>query len=563
MPVVPAPKKELPLKRFSAKAAALGPFLLIAFAAFLSWLIVWPIGNFPLDDDWAYGGAARRLLAEGRLRLSDWSSPWALPHLFTGALFGLFFGISDTVFRLSTLCWGAAGAAFFFQILRERGVPRAVGWLAAGLLFFNPLYFNLCFTFQTDVTFNALAFGALYFFHRAEKGGTNRDEWLFAVFAAAAALTRQIGVALPAAAVCAFAWQRRLTVGRFFRLVALPAAAFLLFYFWLTHVHGPTWAQVNYLTWGTVAHLRNPGPFLWETARRVMESLLYAALFVGPLLLWRTDRPALSAAARWALFFAGACVLAGYLYTRGAQPLYIGLIQPRGLGSLTVLGSDVWKPGVLSSAWFWFLWTGAGAIALAVLWGRCLFNPVGKPEWILLAVGTAPAFCFLAGAKYFDRYTLQWTVGLLIFLPLFKPRARVPFLSWVLLAVMAAGSLIGTRDYFIWNRAKWDLGLGAARFGIAPAEVANGFDWNAHWNYEENMEALRARKPLNKIREWEWEPKNIKAVVTARPHYDRPERLLQTATYYSLLAPRGAQFYLFRRPPGDTKNWGRKDRPRP
>src|SRR4051812_40826115 len=104
-------------------------------AAFL----VNPVGNFPWNDDWAYGSAVRALVEQGDLRFSDWTAPNLISQVLWGALFCLPFGFSFTALRISTLVLGLAGVLSTYALLRE---AKAAHWIAVagGLtLAFSPI----------------------------------------------------------------------------------------------------------------------------------------------------------------------------------------------------------------------------------------------------------------------------------------------------------------------------------------------------------------------------------------------------------------------------------------
>ena len=75
----------------------------------LAVLAVDPVGNFALNDDWAYASAVRMLVEQGELRLSGWTAANLITQLLWGALFCLPFGFSFTALRISTLVLAMLG----------------------------------------------------------------------------------------------------------------------------------------------------------------------------------------------------------------------------------------------------------------------------------------------------------------------------------------------------------------------------------------------------------------------------------------------------------------------
>src|SRR4029079_8856389 len=127
-------------------------FLALAVAA----LIVPTLADVATTDDWAYFRSAQILLAEGRLTVFPVVAATAVFQIVWGALFGLVFGPTLGIFRLSTVVITALGAAALYGLCLELGVSRRRGALGAAAYLFNPLVFVLAFTFMTDAHFAAL-----------------------------------------------------------------------------------------------------------------------------------------------------------------------------------------------------------------------------------------------------------------------------------------------------------------------------------------------------------------------------------------------------------------------
>src|SRR5215471_11216692 len=74
---------------------------LLILAAFwcASLLIVWPVGNFPLNDDWAFARSVERLLETGNYYPTPWAAMPLLTQTLGGALFCLPAGFSFNALR--------------------------------------------------------------------------------------------------------------------------------------------------------------------------------------------------------------------------------------------------------------------------------------------------------------------------------------------------------------------------------------------------------------------------------------------------------------------------------
>jgi hypothetical protein len=106
-----------------------------------------PVGDFPLNDDWAYGWTAKSVLESGRFVPSDWAATNLLPQALWGGLFGVPFGFSFTALRVSTLVLGLLGVLLSYGLLREVEASPPLAMLGALVIAVNPLYFSLQSTF--------------------------------------------------------------------------------------------------------------------------------------------------------------------------------------------------------------------------------------------------------------------------------------------------------------------------------------------------------------------------------------------------------------------------------
>src|SRR5215469_768343 len=170
----------------------------------LAAVVVDPIGNFPLNDDWAYASAVRAMVEQGEIRLSGWTATNLIGQLLWGALFCLPFGFSFTALRVSTLVLALLGILATYALLRQAQAKPGTALIGALTLAFGPIYFALSFTFMTDVPFTAVAAASSLLLLRGLRRG-GRAEIIIGLFLAMVALLiRQIGLAIPIAFAIAY-----------------------------------------------------------------------------------------------------------------------------------------------------------------------------------------------------------------------------------------------------------------------------------------------------------------------------------------------------------------------
>ena len=163
----------------------------------LSVVLVNPVGNFPLNDDWAMGATVKHLVEEGTYRPSGWTGMPLITQTLWGALFCIPRGFSFTTLRFSTLVLSLAGMVAMYCLVRQLGRSRPWAMLCATTLGWNPIFFALSNTFMTDVPFTTLVIFASFFYVRYLQREADWDLFFGTLFVLAAILCRQLGLCVP------------------------------------------------------------------------------------------------------------------------------------------------------------------------------------------------------------------------------------------------------------------------------------------------------------------------------------------------------------------------------
>src|SRR5258706_11100556 len=218
-----------------------------------------PLHNFPMGDDWEYARTVFKLLTTGEFYRSPVVQATAFFPALWGALFSSVLGFSFTTLRLSTLPLAAGTLALFYGILGELGFEPAWRLLGTLALMVAPLFVFNALSFMTDVPFLFWLVASLWCSLRGFRRGQAR--WVLAgsACAALAFLTRQLGLALPAAAALMVLvyrprreWPRWLTAS-----LAVPVAATVLFFAWQALTRQTTWADTTISEAGTLQFIFN------------------------------------------------------------------------------------------------------------------------------------------------------------------------------------------------------------------------------------------------------------------------------------------------------------------
>ncbi|QGZ53959.1 ArnT family glycosyltransferase [Paraburkholderia acidiphila] len=510
-------------------------YVALAWVAFA--IVVNPVGNFPLNDDWSYGIAVQRLLQTGQFHPTGWTSMPLITQVLWGSLFCVPFGFSYTTLRISTLVAGFIGIVLLERLVRSHGCDARSSALTAAVLAFNPLYFNLANTFMADVPFTAAVLASVWLFCRYLN--TRRGVWLAATLAAVVAslLIRQLALCLPVAMTITLAAERR-CVQR--KRSAAPlwiaagsivacAAILRLFALWL-EARGALPATYHAKEMAALQNLLAPHGLFTSIARGVFNALTYLGWFLAPLLVWRAPavyrRHAGSRAGRTllaALVLAAVGGTAVLLATHHPMPLGWNIIQPTGVGPHTMRETLVLPPSAFPRAplVFWQVVTaitlfGAVMLAYELVWiTRNIVRRVMRREgsallsvqvFLLAAVAAYCAPLIIGG--FFDRYLLT-PLALLAALIAIEDqqeaqaaqpldagerlraragggaaRRRVDVIAWALLLVTGVFAVSATHDYLAWNRARWQLVDELMAHGVPIGEIDGGLEVNGLYAYD-------------------------------------------------------------------------------
>ena len=181
--------------RIQAKKGIIGLLILWIFSLFLINIT----GEFALIDDWAYAKSVRDFSEYGVFKIYDRIAITFISNLLWGSLFTKLFGFSFFVLRISTVVAGAILIYTFYQWLGLLTKNQKLKIFCTALLAFNPLFYVLSTTFMTDVFFLMNACISLYFFTAYLKNDKlNFLLWAF-LFVIIASLSRQVGMVIPVA----------------------------------------------------------------------------------------------------------------------------------------------------------------------------------------------------------------------------------------------------------------------------------------------------------------------------------------------------------------------------
>lgn len=491
--------------------------------------LVAPRGDFPLNDDWAYAHSVRWLLDEGRIRLSDWVGMNLVPQTLAGAAVTAAGGFSFETLRhltqvVAVICMGVAYGWF----RTARFEPGAA--LAATLALVSfPAWPVLANSYMTDLYGLVLALASATFFLKALERPTRWALVAATMFAMAGVLQRQVVLAIPFAFLVAVAWSQRPLDRRALLMAALPFALVLAteaaFQAYLASGPGiPTGQRVAHgrvISMAVKALSNEDDTAVWMLAN-LANIAGYLGLFaIGWVAWWGVNARARIPAGVIAL--GGAAIAAsafafgwfapyrdGFLVDAAGIGPFLLYDTLRGIASLDHGPGVFWKAVAIPAAF-------ATAAVVACLASLALANvrpgPRAEPGTLFMLLVVLAYLAPFALTDYFDRYFLYVLPFVFVLWARWSGPSQGGWRRRAGLACIAgtiALSAVATRDYFAWNRARWDAIRMAEAAGATPEEIDGGFEYNAWRRFEKRKPQVPAGKS------WWWVEDDRYIVAFAR-----------------------------------------------
>jgi len=139
-------------------------YLIIILLFIFQLIILSPINEFPLNDDWVHNWAINNYVSTGQFIYPSFLAPNMHFLMLVDFLLAKIFGFSFSLMRLANLLFALATILIFFKLLRYLKVPIVTSLLLSLTLWFNPIFFNLSYTSMGDIpTLFMLTFAILCF----------------------------------------------------------------------------------------------------------------------------------------------------------------------------------------------------------------------------------------------------------------------------------------------------------------------------------------------------------------------------------------------------------------
>ncbi len=459
-------------------------------------LLVNPIGDFPLNDDWSYARNVKSLVLENKIFFDDWGAMTLIAHTLWGAFFCKIFGFSFTVLRCSTLFLGWLGLIATQAFFKEGGMSKKQAFWATLLVAFNPFYFTNAFSYMTEVPF--LCFLMLAALFALKNINTQRNIYIIylTIFSIIATLIRQPGVLIPIAFFFTYLLKNKFS---FSNLIKATAPVFITF---LSLSSFTYWRNTYYslsVHFGKTEQLLDNiynGSFARAIEVRAHGFFALWGLFLIPLLIilipyfWKKTT--------WIVkfFVVGIALIMSYPYLQILDNIYLGnTFDNFGMGPMVLPSESKISPPKIH----WKDWNNVFMVGFAfgifllqfiLLRTFQIFNLIKNKtspsvNWgsVFSLIAAFGYFAFLMlNNFYFDRYNLiavPFLILLIAPLPEFLNPPKVfrwiGTLGFIIIMLFSIGA---THDYLSWNRARWEaLDFSEKDLQLQPEQINGGFEF--------------------------------------------------------------------------------------
>jgi len=470
------------------------PFWIIIVLWIVAWLVVNPIGNFPLNDDWAYALSVKNWLDTGQFEIIDWPAMSLFTHVAWGTFWSLLFGFSFTVLRLAIFLLAVFSIWVFSLIIKQLDFSWEQQLVALAVIVFNPMYFHLSNTFMTDVSFLSFCILSSYGFLRyftSEKWYW----WVIAIFCSVCAiLVRQLGLLIPIAFGGAMLL-RKVSIRS--SLAALTGVLItfgsLKGYLWC--LENSTGLPPSFASIESVLESMSPSSVWKKTKRQLGFYFIYTGGYLLPLWLYTTKS---FAGRNYLIFFMSCLPILGFFTFPcwDRLPLW-NTVYNYGIGPMTLPDfiKGYSKITVLSNELFVFIKLTGFLGAILLLWNavqsakRLWPFQNDKPPLYYFRLGVlffliSFVFYLIIDKYNFDRYLLPLIPFTILLFSRSERKVLLP--AVMILAPLVFFAVGGTHDYLAWNKARWKGLADLEARGIKPSEIDGGFEYNG-WHQTHHL----------------------------------------------------------------------------
>jgi hypothetical protein len=471
----------------------------------VSALLIRPVGEFPVLDDFDYVATVRDFLRTGEIRLSDWPSMTLIGQVNWGAAFSTLLGDTFLSLRISTLVLHAIGCLGAYLWLRDRNTSQAVSAFAAVAVATSPETLYFACSFMTDTPGLSMTLIVLLVSARSLNSDSLAMSILAGVVAAIAFLFRQTAVIPLLAAILIELYRRRF---RHVAALTTPTLVVAIAHRYWLHRHGVPHHVAIPMINANVLMKRG------EVLDRIARIAAVVGLYIAPVSFLRWNRSDFQPNVRlgcWlvagilSIWMIAALVGPSFIPYDNATVFDFGIGADMSLDRSYVLDGPSLLVGSRRISVFRVVATTLAVISLAIAATslRGIHRVVDPTIWHLrLSVLGSVAFAMISGSFY-ERYLIPaWSLAILG-LAAFAPRPTK--LAWSVLLLIAAWGVIGAEDYFRRFGTAWKAAEELRTANVPATSIDAGMEFAGWHQFNARFRGTkeRVRPYISGLTDWE------------------------------------------------------------
>lgn len=487
----------------------------------IAFVVILPIGEFAINDDWAYAKNVYKLTVNGKFTVDEWPAMNLISQTFYGFMTTSLFGFSLTTLRVSIFSLSICSSLFLFRLLKHlSGNNKFVAFVFTASFVFNPIYMHLSMTYMTEVFFISMLIFALNSLVNYRMHSKLSSYIWFCFWCIAAMLCRQQAL-LFGALIIPFVINQNMAIWKKFLMSILP-----IYLCWkLSEMYRDILSSknishniqriddlTNYLKNASIEkHILQASDILLLLGGTLLPISIF--LMLSHIKLFRRKN---------ALWFLIASLIAIFS-TVSAFGIYpIGNISklfeigPRLIkGASERFNGDSYR---LLHQLFYFVSVSSLSIVILFIIKKRTLDARQPKKTIEKAVYLIIAFSYLTfGAlnnAYFDRYSLPlFLTMLLVLVPQnFTESLTSKLITTILVLIIFTLGLVENLDYFNWQKQRAKAIQHLYKIGVSANEIDGGFEFNG-WTKENNI------YPSDPSKSWWWVVDD-KFIISANPLYN-------------------------------------------
>lgn len=494
-------------------SALLSPALLLICS-----VIIYPVAEIGINDDWSYIKSAEVLAQTGHITYNGWATAMLGWQLLVGAAFAKLFGASFTAVRMGTLLVALATSFLVHRVFCRAGLTTANATFGALVFTLSPLFIPLALSFMSDIYGLFAIVLCMYACLRAIQANSDRASTFWIAFASLSNViggtSRQIswlGVLVMVPSTLWILRKRRYVVER--GVVLVIVSIFLIFASVLWFLRQPY----------SVPELIHPAPItsdkLLHMGKEYWMSTVSLILFLCPILaifipsVLRDRRRLAVVIAVWVALCAGmTAYVVALAHHRGVEMASISIAPPT-INTVTTYGfvhASVLKgPHAILVPYTLQVVILAAALFAAASFADSLVRQYasskldarsnrllsGRDLFVLIAPFLLAYYALLLPRAtfeiVFDRYFLPILFILILLLlkhyqgvqpadveSLTSKSPKVPRIALIAQIVFVLYAVLGVHDLFAIYRARVKAINELLSAGIADTAIDGGFEFN-------------------------------------------------------------------------------------